>query len=139
MTTKSAPRRRWTVQPWPWPGDSREDKAKRVARSYRQLVFDISQGRVEDPAGDLYRLDQQWLQYGAFWAVPSQDPYDPSEWVHAADAAHYADVEPGTIRKWAERGHIRVEHDHHGAPVYNIGDLRANEIRQRNARKRSQT
>lgn len=134
MTRQRAPRRRWHVKPWPWKGDSREDKAKRVALSYRQLVFDISQGRCFDPAGDLHRLDQQWLEYGAFWAVPSWDPYDADDWVHAADAGHYADVEPGTIRKWAERGHIRVDHDHDGAPIYNIGDLRAYDAQQKRNR-----
>lgn len=129
-----APERLWSTQPWPHPEDDREDRAKRVALSYRQLLFDITQGQCDDPAGELYRLDQKWLRLGAFWAVPSLDPYEGTEWVYAADAAHYADVEPGTVRKWAERGHIRVEHDHRGAPVYNVGDLRAIDARRRRKR-----
>jgi hypothetical protein len=119
-----APRRRWNVESWPHPEDGREDRPKRVALSYRQLAADIAQGNCPDPVRELHQLDERWLRHGAFWVVPSFDPYDPTEWVHAADAAHYADVEPGTIRKWAERGHIRVDHDHTGAPIYNIGDLR---------------
>lgn len=125
------------MKPWPWSGDTREDKAKRIAQSYRQLAVDIINGEIPNPPTALTKLDQRWLEHGAFWAVPSQDPYDPTQWVHAVDAAHYADVEPGTIRKWAERGHIRVDHDHNGAPIYNIGDLRANEVRQRQERERT--
>lgn len=125
---------RWTTEPWPWPEDTREDKAQRVAKSYRQLAFDHTQGRITDLAGELYRLDQQWLRRGAYWAIPSYDPYDADEWVNATDAAHYANVEPTTIRKWAERKNIRVDHDHDGTPLYNIGDLREFDARRKRAR-----
>lgn len=127
-TKARAPRQRWAIEPWPYPGDrTREERAKRVSASYRGLLERIARGQYTqlDPAGELYLLDQYWLRHGAFWAVPGDDPYDADEWVVAADAAHYADVEPGTIRKWSERNHIRVEHLEDGTPVYNIGDIRA--------------
>lgn len=129
-----------TLIRWPWPADSREDRAKRVATSYRELLQRLSRGERDsagqllDVAGELYRLDQYWLQRAAYWAVPSYDPYDPDEWVNAADAAHYADVDPKTIRKWAERDEIRVDHTRDGTPIYNIGDLRAYDARKKQAR-----
>jgi hypothetical protein len=125
-----APKRRWKTEPWPNPADTREDRAKRVAASYRDLLQRMAAGERDtyglplDAAGELYRLDQYWLRHGAFWAVPSYDPYDADDWVTAVDASHYADVESGTVRKWAARGHIRAEHLDDGTPVYNIGDIR---------------
>lgn len=120
---------------WPWPEDTREDKAKRVQGWYRDVLERVAQGRCDNPAADLWILDERCKQLGVYWAVPSHDPYDADEWVNAADAAHYADVQPGTIRKWAERGHIRVDHDHDGTPLYNIGDLRKREVIRRSGKR----
>jgi hypothetical protein len=120
--------------PWPWPEDSREDRIKRVGRSYRDLILRITQGRCDDPAGDLHRLDMHWHSYGVHWPVPRTAPADPDDWVTAADAAMYADVAPGTVRKWAQRGLIRVDHRGDGTPIYNIGDL--NDLARRRAKSR---
>ena len=38
-------------QPYPWSVDSREDRAKRVAKSNRDLLVRIAAGRCEDVAG----------------------------------------------------------------------------------------
>ncbi|MBU8830850.1 hypothetical protein [Mycolicibacterium goodii] len=122
-------------QQWPWPEDTREDRAKRIAVSFRQLLLQVAGGQVIDPAGALRNLTQQWLQYeGTGWLIPTFDPYDNDDWVNATDAAHYANVDPKTIRKWAERGHIRVDHDPTGTPLYNIGDMRAYDARKKRAR-----
>lgn len=118
--------------PWPWPEDTREDRTKRVGRSYRDLVLKIAQHRTDDPAGDLARLDAHWAQYGVNWPVPRIAPMDPDDWVTALDAGMYADVAPGTIRKWAQRGHIRQDHRVDGTPVYNIGDI--NQLARKRAR-----
>ncbi|MCX8559792.1 hypothetical protein OS122_02615 [Mycolicibacterium mucogenicum] len=123
-----------SIRPWPWPEDTREDKAKRVQGWYRDVLERVARGQCDNPAGELYILDERCKELGVYWAVPSRDPYDADEWVNAADAAHYADVLPGTIRKWAERGQIRVDHMHDGTPVYNIGDLRAREVSRRSGR-----
>ncbi|RFZ41385.1 hypothetical protein DAVIS_02654 [Mycobacterium marinum] len=118
LTRQQTPRRRWTVKPWPWPGDSREDKAKRVALSYRQLAFDIAQGRCDDPAGDLHRLDQRWSSYGVYWPVPNSIPVDLEEWLSAAELAHYVDRTPADIYRWARRGAIEQRTSADGAPEY---------------------
>lgn len=123
VKTKNAPRRKWTIKPWPHPGDSREDKAKRVALSYRQLVEDITQGRCYDPADDLYRLDQRWAAYGIHWPNPPLDHIEPDEWLTAADVAHLADRTPADIYRWARRGNIQQRASADGSPEYLVGSV----------------
>lgn len=118
MTKHKAPRRRWSVTPWPWPGDSREDRAKRVALSYRQLVFDITQGACHDPSGELYRLDEHWASLGVHWPRPNPIPVDVDEWLSAADLAHLTDRAPADVYRWARRGCIQQRAGADGAPEY---------------------
>lgn len=108
-----------THRPWPWPEDtSREDKAKRIARSYRALVQRIAQSRCDDPAGDLYRLDQEFLELGVNWHMPVVISADPDEWMPAADIAHYISRTPKDIYNWARRGHIEQRTSADGTPEY---------------------
>lgn len=125
--TKKAPRRTHMPKLWPWPGDSREDRAKRVALSYRQLVFDITQHRVEDPAGDLYRLDRQWAGYGIHWPTTPDDAIDElglDDWQTAADLAHLIDRAPADIYRWARRGNIDQRVSADGSPEYSLASAR---------------
>lgn len=123
------------VEPWPWPGDSREERAQRVARSYRELIFDITQGRVIDPAGALLRLDAKWRKLGIFWHTPTAaPPPDPHEWVNARDAAHYANRAEATIRTWAHRGHITTRVGGDGSTQYLLGSLMDYAVQQRRRR-----
>jgi hypothetical protein len=127
MTTKAAPRRRWDVTPWPWPGDNREDKAKRVALSYRQLTFDITQGRIEDPAGDLHRLDRHWAQYGIHWPTTPDEAIDElglDDWQTAANLAHLIHRTPADIYRWARRGQIQQRTSADGSPEYSLTSAR---------------
>lgn len=134
MTGQSAPRKRWHVTPWPWLGDTREDKAKRVALSYRELIFDITQGRCTDPAGDLHRLDQHWAQHGIYWPVPSQQILDPNEWVTAAELAHLIDKSPTDIYQWARRDKIQQRTSADGTPEYSIASAVAYKLARRQKR-----
>lgn len=131
-------------KPWPWPDDTPEDKAKRVARSYRGLVQSIAQGRCTDPAGDLHRLDQHWLELDQHWVMPQVVPFDPDEWLSAADMvvafAHYKTLTEGQIRNWAylkRRGADGISEvpGPDGRPLYNTGDVMSHLVRQ--ARRRS--
>lgn len=133
---KQSPRRRWDVKPWPWPGDSREDKAKRIALSYRQLVFDISQGRVTDPAGALHRLDRAWADYGHHWPCPGLTPItgDTGDWYTAADLAHLIDRAPTDIYRWARRGKITQRVSADGSPEYSLASANAYREQQRQRR-----
>lgn len=117
--------RRWVQGRWPWPGDSREDKARRVAISYRELLFEISQGRCADPAGNLHRLDTRWSELGIFWHLPSRPDLltDPDEWMRAPDLAHAIDRTRKDIYNWARRGHIQQRASADGEPEYLVGSV----------------
>lgn len=111
---------------WPYPGDSREDKARRVAISYRQLVFDISQGSCDDPAGELHRLDRKWEDHGLRWHLPwrpDQEVLDPEAWLNATDLAHAIDRPRKDIYNWAHLGHIMQRTSADGTPEYHIGSV----------------
>ncbi len=127
-------------KPWPWPGDTYEDKAKRVGQSYRGLVQSIAQGRCDDPAGDLHRLDEHWKELGQAWIIPRYVEMDYDEWLSAADIvvafAHLKTLTEGQIRNWAYhkrkgRDGIIEQPDHDGRPTYNVGDVMSFIVRQR--------
>lgn len=127
------------TEPWPWPGDSREERAQRIANSYRGLLRDITQGRCPDPAGALHRLDMKWRRYGVFWHMPTAAPeLDPHEWVGTRDAAHYADRAEATIRVWAHRGLVTTRTGPDGSPQYLLGSLMDYAVKQRRRRAHQQ-
>ncbi|MCG7592406.1 hypothetical protein [Mycobacterium sp. PSTR-4-N] len=129
--------RRHRVKPWPWPGDSREDRAKRVALSYRSLAFEASQGRIDDIAGELHRLDWRWSEYGVTWTTPSQRPLDPEEWMTAADLAIVINRPRKDLYNWARLGHIEQRCGPDGAPEYSVASVIAyqRKLHQRRTRK----
>lgn len=143
MTISDRPniKTRWHTKPWPWPGDSREDKAKRVARSYRALNLRIAQGRCEDPAGDLHRLDQHWDELGVHWHMPAPDlmtdAAEHDEWWASRDLAHAIDRDRRDIYNWARAGHIRQRTGVDGTPEYNVADVVAYNTKLRERRTRS--
>lgn len=130
---------------WRWPGDSREEKVKRVALSYRALLADVVAGKVEEPEQALINLDRHWQSYGQLWVVPSSAPVDDEAWLSAADLViHLAHLLPLTeqqVRQWAYRKRrnlgdgidetVGVD----GKPRYNVGDTLAYLTRQRTRRK----
>lgn len=128
---------------WDWPGDDREDRAKRVALAYRQLLLQVAYGEVCDATAALAACDEYWLDRGQHWVSPAIDPYDPDDWITANDAAHYTGYEPTTIRKWAElkrKGNdgITEKIGPDGRPRYNIGDIRLYDARRRQRRRTRQ-
>ena len=106
---------------WVWQGDSREDKAKRVAREYRKLVEGIAQGIVQDAGKALVALDQYWQDRGVFWMIPHDAPMDPDKWYSAADLAHLIGRVQRDIYDWARRGHIQQRLTEDGSPEYLLG------------------
>ncbi len=124
-------------KPWPWPGETREDKAKRIARAYREALVDLAAGRSNNPGADLYLLDEQWIDLGAYWVRPDRAPINPDDWVNLRDAAHFADRNEKTIRVWAHRGHIEQRCAADGSPEYHLQSL-IDYQRRRNADARTQ-
>ena len=64
---------------WPWPADSPLDRARRVARSYRELLL----AQLPDACR---ALDEEMIRRGQGWVLPQVDPYDPSELLTADEA-----------------------------------------------------
>lgn len=104
---------------WPWPNDSREDRARRVALSYRQLVELIAAGRIEDAGESLTRLDAKWSELGQGWVRPTHAPLDTDAWLAPAELAELLHIDARNICHWARRGHIRPAIDGR----YNVGDV----------------
>lgn len=98
---------------WPWPRDSREDRARRVALSYRNLCADNNI--------DTSQLDQHWDNLGQTWVTPKELP-DLDAWIPEAEAAQLFSQPAKTIYDWGRRHHIRVLHTPEGRRV-NIGDI----------------
>ncbi|AMU58961.1 hypothetical protein [Mycobacteroides abscessus] len=126
---------------WKWTGDSREDKAKRVALSYRQLLEDVAAGRITDPMQALIERDRYWQDLGVYWAVPSVAPVDQEAWLSAADLvihlAHIVQLTEHQVRNWAYRRRkglgdgITERTGPEGKPEYNVADVLAYLTRQR--------
>lgn len=117
--------------PWPWPRDSREDRAKRVALSYRHLIEDIARGAVADPGAALETLDNRWCDLGAGWVRPTLVPLNTDDWLTEAEAAELFHQAPKTVYAWGRRGQIRVGHAADGARIYNVGDIVSYQSRRR--------
>ncbi|AMQ67041.1 MULTISPECIES: hypothetical protein [Mycolicibacterium] len=121
---------------WRFPGDTAEDKAKRVALSYRRLAEQMNPDAVAN-------LDRQWQDQGVYWTVPSDEPIDHDAWLTAADMVlhlkHLVTLNEQQIRQMAYRKRkgrdgIIEEPGADGRPRYNVGDLLAYLTRQRTRR-----
>lgn len=131
---------------WRWPGDSREEKFKRVALSYRRLVEDIIAGKVNDPARALADRDRHWQSYGQLWVVSSPAPVDQEAWLTAADLVihlgHLVTLNEQQVRQWAYRrrkGGDGIDElpGTDGKPRYNVADVLEYLARQRTRRQRN--
>jgi len=97
---------------WPWPQDSREDKARRVAQSYRRLAQGLPEQHLVDA------LDHHWIDLGQSWVVPTQSTINPDDWVTADEAAELFSIPAKSVYDWGRRGHVRKVHSR-----YNVGDI----------------
>lgn len=105
---------------WKYSGDSREDRAKRVAESYRALALRIAHENVENPGYEVYRLDQAWMDNGCNWIVPTHAPLDLEGWLSAKDLAHMIGRAQRDIYDWHRRGHLEQRIEADGSPVYSV-------------------
>jgi hypothetical protein len=119
---------------WPWCGDTREDRARRVALSYRRLMEMALAGQIDDPAAAFEQLDSKWLELGQHWLKPGQTPLDLDEWMTPADMAELFSIDPHDLRNWAARGHIRAIIDSSRRHLYCVGDV-VEYARQRHVRR----
>ena len=84
--------------PWPWPGDTTRDRARRIANSLLSLV----------PEQQRDAIVSQAHRYGETWLGHDEVTADPDSYVSGADAADLVAVSPATIRQWAATEHPGV-------------------------------
>jgi hypothetical protein len=83
--------------PWPWPADTPTERARRIARSYRNALHDKDSARCE-------QLDIQAAELGQGWVVPRILTVEPDDLLTRWEAAEYCDVKVKTISEWRRRG-----------------------------------
>jgi hypothetical protein len=108
---------------WPWPGDSREDRARRVAISYREFIYLVFTGVITaDPLSSLRDLDDRWMGLGQTWIKPSESPLRLDDWLTAESMGDLLSIPAKWVYNWGMRGQIRVSRLD-GRNVYNVGDV----------------
>lgn len=108
---------------WPWPQDSREDRARRVAHSYRRLALRLA-ASVHNSRNSVTELDQHWLDHGQSWLVPTQSTINPDDWVTSYEASELFSVPAKSVYDWGRRGHIRkLAAAKNGIVRYSVGDI----------------
>lgn len=104
------------VVPWPIPGDSELDKARRVARDYRNELHRIAPEQCA-------RMDEQARRLGQGWVTPQIAHVDLDDFVRAADLSEMVGVSRDVIYQWAHRGHIARYRDDSGRTVYLVREV----------------
>ncbi|HTX55290.1 MAG TPA: hypothetical protein VMD08_17940 [Candidatus Baltobacteraceae bacterium] len=122
---------------WPWVTDSPEDRARRVALSYRHLVERIRFDAVADVGAELDALDGRWAELGAGWVKPTALELDTAEWVTARQLADMFHKTPQWVHNMGSRGHIEVRRIG-DSPRYCVGDVLAYEVKRRQRRRPDQ-
>ena len=110
------------IIPWPWTADSREDRARRVALSYRRLMELALDGYIDDPATAFATLDAKWQELGQHWIKPVEAQLDLDDWLTPGELAELFSLDARAFRDWARRGHLRMLVTD-GQRRYNVGDV----------------
>ena len=108
---------------WPWPTDSREDRARRVALSYRQLVEMAIAGRIPCLPDALAKLDERWCSLSQGWVKPTHAPLDPESWLTPKEIADLLHIDTHDLRNWHARGHVRRRETQGFPPRYSVEDV----------------
>lgn len=85
-----------TVDPWPWPGDTLTERARKIANSLLALLPDTEREHAI----------RQARAVGETWLGANLLRWDKTDVVCTADAAELAGVGPSTIRKWHSQGYL---------------------------------
>lgn len=86
---------------WPNPADSALDRARSIAREYRDALHAADPGRCAI-------LDRAAEEFGELWLV-ARPQFTDSELVTLTDLAETLGVARGTVWAWWSRGHIPRE------------------------------
>lgn len=102
--------------PWPFPADTPLERARRIARSYRNALLNT------DP-DECRRLDDKATELGQAWVRPLPvDPENLDALLTADQIGELFTIDPRTVRMWGYRGRLEVRGSS-GKPVYRLGDV----------------
>lgn len=84
------------TDPWPWPGDTPTERARRIANSLLALL----------PEPDRGAAIAQARAVGESWLGANLLRWDKSDVITTAEAAELLHVGAATIRKWHSLGYL---------------------------------
>ncbi|WP_143268508.1 MerR family transcriptional regulator [Amycolatopsis vastitatis] len=113
------------ADPWPWPGDSPLDRARRVARNYRDALMRAD----AEACGE---LDRRCRDLGQGWIVPQQMKFGQDDLLDVDEVADLCDVQADTVRQWRRRGLPTV--DTPDGQRYRVADVLAYHAERRRRR-----
>lgn len=90
-----------TTMPWPFPGDSLLQRARHVARAYRERLHLNNR----DLCG---QTDELMICLGQAWVVPGYEHYQPHDEITGDVAAAMISRTEATIRRWATKPHPTI-------------------------------
>lgn len=96
-----SPRKR-PPDPWPWVADTPTERARRVARAYRDQLFAVAPERCAD-------LDRRVQGLGQGWIVPAVVQFGDDDLLTVEEVAELCGVKPGTVDQWVARGLASVD------------------------------
>lgn len=115
-------------RPWPFPGDTPTDRARRIAQSYRAELMLVAPEVAE-------RVDARAVLFGEHWVTGRLATTDMDTMLPARPMAELVGEEgPDVIRQWATRGKIPRYRDGDGRTVYRVGDVVDHQAEQRRRR-----
>lgn len=91
----------YAADPWPWPEDSALDRARAVAREYRDAVHKL------DPELGA-RMDVRAAKVGQTWLFPQVSQFEENELLTTRQAAEFCHIRPTTLPQWRRRGLVSV-------------------------------
>lgn len=101
---------------WPNRGDSALERARKVARSYRNLAM------AADPRACAH-LDEHATKVGQDWVIDRTEPIDLDEVVSVPVLARTLDLTHRTLYRWGTEGRITPRAMADGAQGYLMRDV----------------
>ena len=117
-----------TSHPWPWPADTELERARRVARQYREALQQAAPALTR-------QLDALCVRYGQRWITAAPVAHHPDDLLTVDEVAELRAAAVRTVRKWIYelREPLPVVRTPDGVRV-RVGDLHAWEAARRRAR-----
>lgn len=114
---------------WPWPGDTRTDRAQRCARWYREALHEHAPAVCRD-------IDSRLIaEFGQQWLAPTLSTRQLDDYVTVDEAAEHVGLQPSAVYKWIDKDRLDPVRGNDNRIRVRLGD--ALEVMAENRRKRS--